>query len=1019
MKKVRKKIWSCLMTLAMAVTMLSGISVTANAATTYGLWVGGEQVTSDNLSGKGWKYNPNTSTLTLDGYQYTGEGYVVSGSSGAICATTALNIIVKGNNVITNTSTSKSPYWSSGIYAANGLTIDGDGSLKATGGTGFTSHGISVVNGDLTINSGTITATGQDANGSSGIYAKQSVQGEGTVTVNGGTITAIAGKATYAYGSSYGIECRTFVMQGGKVTAKADTVENGKSYGIYASYDWEFNAGTLNLRGETWAYKAGNTGYNLKSYQVSKRKSLTSNDFIFSAPSSTDAIYDGKAKTATVTPKKGISCGDVAVKYYKVEEDGIEIAVAGQPKDIGTYKVKIDTAENDTYASVENLTDDTWTFEIAYGDAIEGTMYGVSGMNAEGWAKGMITVSAYYRYQIGKDTSDFATFIQYDDETDNGNAIFFIRERSSGKIYLGSLAYKIDKTVPEITGIETGKVYCEYASFKVADMALKSVTDGENQITAQEDGGYVISDPGNHEITATDYAGNSTTVMMTVKSVHKYEKITYSWKEDFSECTASTVCKNCQKRIEESAVISSEVTQQQTCTDTEITTYKATFNNVIFETQQKSWQTKESLGHKAGADDGDCTTPVTCTRCQKILKQGKVQHDFGGDLKSDESGHWKACQNEGCKQIDKKSHTPNIAAATETENKVCTECDFIIEPKLGHIHKLHLESVKAKAATCTEDGNKAYYRCTEDQHCFLDENAENPVEFSERIIPATGHEDSDVVYIWSEDNSCTATIKCKKCQSIVKQETAESVSEITQKQSCTKPEITTYTATFNNEVFAQQKKEVQTKEATGHKSSDWIVDKEATVAAEGSKHKECTVCKTILETEVIEKLPMVSYDIIKGANGTYTVNSGGGYTLRANGEFSKFVSVEVDGKIVDAQYYTVKSGSTSVTFTKEYMNSLSAGKHVTKVNFTDGAAETTFVIAKDPQKNPQKTPQKDTKTTTNTDTKVTANKGIAANTNVSKVPQTGDSNHMMIWVILLAVSGVVLVVVNRLRRTRR
>lgn len=39
-----------------------------------------------------------------------------------------------------------------------------------------------------------------------------------------------------------------------------------------------------------------------------------------------------------------------------------------------------------------------------------------------------------------------------------------------------------------------------------------------------------------------------------------------------------------------------------------------------------------------------------------------------------------------------------------------------------------------------------------------------------------------------------------------------------------------------------------------HISSDWIIDKEATTESEGSKHKECTVCKEVLETEKIAKL---------------------------------------------------------------------------------------------------------------------------------------------------------------------
>ena len=47
----------------------------------------------------------------------------------------------------------------------------------------------------------------------------------------------------------------------------------------------------------------------------------------------------------------------------------------------------------------------------------------------------------------------------------------------------------------------------------------------------------------------------------------------------------------------------------------------------------------------------------------------------------------------------------------------------------------------------------------------------------------------------------------------------------------------------------------KTVDMKAHTSSDWIVDKAATVDAEGSRHKECTVCKTVLEKEAIAKLP--------------------------------------------------------------------------------------------------------------------------------------------------------------------
>lgn len=48
-----------------------------------------------------------------------------------------------------------------------------------------------------------------------------------------------------------------------------------------------------------------------------------------------------------------------------------------------------------------------------------------------------------------------------------------------------------------------------------------------------------------------------------------------------------------------------------------------------------------------------------------------------------------------------------------------------------------------------------------------------------------------------------------------------------------------------------------------HISSDWIIDQQPTVTKEGSKHKECTVCKEVLETEKIAKLENVKTETKK------------------------------------------------------------------------------------------------------------------------------------------------------------
>ena len=82
----------------------------------------------------------------------------------------------------------------------------------------------------------------------------------------------------------------------------------------------------------------------------------------------------------------------------------------------------------------------------------------------------------------------------------------------------------------------------------------------------------------------------------------------------------------------------------------------------------------------------------------------------------------------------------------------------------------------------------------------------------------------------------------------------------------------------------------------------------------------------------------------KTDNQTYNLNDQDTLTLRINAEYSKFLNVYVDDKLVDPKNYTSKEGSTIITFTKEYLQTLGAGNHTIKVNFTDGEANTTVNI---------------------------------------------------------------------------
>lgn len=121
----------------------------------------------------------------------------------------------------------------------------------------------------------------------------------------------------------------------------------------------------------------------------------------------------------------------------------------------------------------------------------------------------------------------------------------------------------------------------------------------------------------------------------------------------------------------------------------------------------------------------------------------------------------------------------------------------------------------------------------------------------------------------------------------------------------------------------------------------------------------------------------IKYKILEGAKQTVNVSNKKELSFRVNIEYAKFKEsgkVYIDGKVVDSSNYTVKEGSTIITFNDDYVKNLSVGEHNLKVAVSDGEASTTFSIASNAK----------------TDT-----------TN-SNNPKTGD--NIIVYVLVLAIS---------------
>ena len=189
----------------------------------------------------------------------------------------------------------------------------------------------------------------------------------------------------------------------------------------------------------------------------------------------------------------------------------------------------------------------------------------------------------------------------------------------------------------------------------------------------------------------------------------------------------------------------------------------------------------------------------------------------------------------------------------------------------------------------------------------------------------------------------------------------------------------------------------------------------------------CNVCgyKRVLPT------PVVTYKFIEGANGSWTKNSGKNLGFKVNGEFSKFTGVKVDGTLIGNDKYTAVSGSTVVTLKKDYLETLSVGKHTLSVVYTDGECTTEFEVIADtkpttpeedmkpgtetekPKPDVEKStlPEEGKKPSTETEKPVPSKVDKKANVKSEKKKSlnTAYSYNMGQWMALLLMSGFVLV----------
>ena len=387
-----------------------------------------------------------------------------------------------------------------------------------------------------------------------------------------------------------------------------------------------------------------------------------------------------------------------------------------------------------------------------------------------------------------------------------------------------------------------------------------------------------------HSYTTTVVAPTCTTDGYTL---HKCSVCGTSYKDNTTKATGHSYGNSV---VTKQPTCTSEGTKTKTCTKC-----NATVTETIPKTSHKYADTVVAPTCTAGG-----YTLHKCSVCGTSYKDNTTKatgHSYGNSVVTKQP----TCTSEG------------------TAIKTCTKCNATVTETIPKTSHKYADTVVAP--TCTA-GGYTLHKCSV---CGT--------SYKDNTTKATGHSYGNSVV--TKQPTCTSegsAIKtCTKCNATVTEKLpAKGHTAVTDKgypATCTTAGKTdgSHCSVCNTII------KVQTViNATGHKSSAWITDKAASIGVKGSKHKECTVCKKVLETAEIPALSRIS---ISKASVTLSTS-----TYAYDGKAKKpGVTVKLNGK-------TLKNGT---DYTVSYSNNTKVGTATVKItgkgNYT-GSVSKTFKI---------------------------------------------------------------------------
>ena len=727
---------------------------------------------------------------------------------------------------------------------------------------------------------------------------------------------------------------------------------------------------------------------NTISWTISKR-AARAQDFTFAAPE--NLIWDGNAKAAAITLNAPLTLGGCKTSLVYKQGD----KVVENPTDPGTYQVYLVITGDGNFAPTDGLTAATWTFTIQHptdhvwgnwqhDDTQHWRCCTVPGCTAEERENHTTDTPATCTTKAVCTVceSQYGKFDAHNHPTAKVTSTAATAPTCGSK---GNQAYSYCADCHKYFKDGDKNLYDDATHFAIAALTHRSATKTAAVAPTCEVGGnlayWYCADCGNYYAdkdgkldSTTAYNSNASFLLSALG--HDYQGQPYK-----SDATSHwQVCKHdgCTQETAHEAHTGHEATcvAESKC---QVCGYKLADKD----------PNNHLLAQKTEAKAPTCTQPGNdaywhCADCGKYFADKNGDMDTSKAYDTNDRFLKSALGHDFTEKLVDDAHLKSAATCTEAAVYYydCSRCDMHSADKtftdgdpLGHSYTKedtgadHLKS----AATCTEDA--VYYKSCE--RC-----GKNGTETFIAADTALGHsytrEDTGAAHLKSAATCTEDAVYYKSCARCAENgsETFTAAGTALGHDFAGQPYL--HDKTGHWQTCKRDGCDV-TSTAEKHISDEGKITTAPTAATVGEKTFTCTVCGLVLRTEPVAKLAPT---IVEGANGKHQSGANTDLTFRSDASFEDFLSVSVDGKVLDKNQYTLREGSILVTLKADYLSTLSVGQHTLGVTSASGTAETVFTVTAAPA-----------------------------------VVPTGDTAGLTLWVSLAALCGLgTLVVVSRKKR---